>query len=74
MRFLGAIAAIAGAAVMFAAIDLAAFYAQLYGPLLDPSSSTGAFQGALAGLRSMPPSPATDVLVLGDSRIYSGLE
>jgi alginate O-acetyltransferase complex protein AlgI len=74
LRFLGGIAAVAGALLLFVAIDLAAFYAPLYGPLLDPKSSTGAFESALTGLRSISPLPARDVLVLGDSRIYSGLD
>src|ERR1700722_4491175 len=32
LRFLGGIAAVAGALLLFVAIDLAAFYAPLYGP------------------------------------------
>jgi alginate O-acetyltransferase complex protein AlgI len=74
LRFLGRIAAIAGAVLLFVAIDLAAFYAPLYAPLLDPKSSTGAFEATLNGLRTIRPAPTRDVLVIGDSRIYAGLD
>jgi alginate O-acetyltransferase complex protein AlgI len=74
LRLLRAIAALAGATLLFAAIDLAAFYAPLYRPLLDPQSSTGAFESALSALAAVSPAPRRDVLVLGDSRIYSGLD
>jgi D-alanyl-lipoteichoic acid acyltransferase DltB (MBOAT superfamily) len=67
-------AVLAGALLLFIIIDLAAFYAPLYRPLLDPKSSTGAFEGSLAALRALPPAAQRDVLVLGDSRIYSGLD
>jgi D-alanyl-lipoteichoic acid acyltransferase DltB (MBOAT superfamily) len=65
--------AVAGAILLFLLVDAAAFYAQLYRPLLDPNSSTGAFEGALTALRAVPPVPQRDVLVIGDSRVYSGL-
>ncbi|HEY1681913.1 MAG TPA: MBOAT family protein [Candidatus Tumulicola sp.] len=67
-------AVLAGALLLFIIIDLAAFYAPLYRPLLDPKSSTGAFEGSLGALRALPPAAESDVLVLGDSRIYSGLD
>lgn len=65
---------LAGALLIFLLVDLAAFYGPLYRPLLDPKSSTGAFEGSLAALRALPPAAQRDVLVLGDSRIYSGLD
>ncbi|HEY1429380.1 MAG TPA: hypothetical protein VGF18_07385, partial [Candidatus Tumulicola sp.] len=73
MRSVRGIGAIAGAILLFLLIDAAAFYAQLYRPLLDPLSSTGSFEGALSALEALPAVPQRDVLVIGDSRIYAGL-
>ena len=60
---------------IFAIVDFAAFRTGAYRGILDPSSSTGSFERAIeqlgGGFRS---NPRTDVLVLGDSRIYSGLD
>ena len=53
--------------------DVAAFYAGLYRPMLDPDSSTGAFERTVARIRAAHLDSRRDVLVLGDSRIYSGL-
>ncbi|MGB8520466.1 MAG: MBOAT family protein [Candidatus Tumulicola sp.] len=58
----------------FALADAVAFYGALYRPLLDPDSTTGAFEGAVARIRAAPLDARHDVLVLGDSRIYSGLD
>jgi alginate O-acetyltransferase complex protein AlgI len=67
-------AAIVAGMVVFALVDVVAFYAALYRPLLDPSSTAGAFESAIARLREVRTNPRRDVLVLGDSRIYSGLD
>jgi len=67
-------AAIAAALCAFLVIGALAFYAAAYRPLLDPDSTAGAFEGAIARLRALPADARRDVLVLGDSRIYSGLD
>jgi alginate O-acetyltransferase complex protein AlgI len=59
---------------IFALIDVVAFRTGLYRSVLDPSSSTGSFEAAIGRFRGLPANPRTDVLVLGDSRIYSGLD
>ena len=59
---------------LFALIDVLAFRTPLYHAVLDPSSSTGSFESAIAQLRAFHGDPRRDVLVLGDSRIYSGLD
>jgi alginate O-acetyltransferase complex protein AlgI len=64
---------VAVAIAIFALIDFGAFRTGFYRTLIDPSSSTGSFEGAIAQFRSFPSDRRTDVLVLGDSRIYSGL-
>ena len=58
----------------FALVDVAAFRTGLYPSVLDPSSSTGSFEAAIRQFRALRRDPRTDVLVLGDSRIYSGLD
>ncbi|MGA2760087.1 MAG: MBOAT family protein [Candidatus Cybelea sp.] len=58
---------------LFALIDVLAFRTPLYHAVLDPSSSTGSFEAAIAQQRAFRDDPRRDVLVLGDSRIYSGL-
>jgi alginate O-acetyltransferase complex protein AlgI len=70
---IAATAIVAGFA-LFAIFEVLAFYVALYRPLLDPSSTAGAFEGTTARLRALRPDPRRDVLVLGDSRIYSGLD
>ncbi len=65
---------VAAAFAIFALVDAVAFRTALYRNLLDPSSSTGSFEGAIGQFRDLRPQPRTDVLVLGDSRIYSGLD
>ncbi|MFY9718661.1 MAG: hypothetical protein WAK16_03370, partial [Candidatus Cybelea sp.] len=64
----------AAAFLIFAVVDVLAFRTGLYRAMLDPSSSTGSFETAIAQFRDLPPNPKRDVLVLGDSRIYSGLD
>jgi D-alanyl-lipoteichoic acid acyltransferase DltB (MBOAT superfamily) len=71
-RTVWAAAAVAGAA--FAALNLALFWTPLYRWVLAPDSSAGVFEAAVGGLAAFPADPARDVLVLGDSRIYSGLD
>ena len=68
----GAVAAIAFA--VFAVVDFAAFRTNFYRNLLDPNSSTGSFEAAIDQFRTLHGDRRTDVLVLGDSRIYSGLD
>jgi alginate O-acetyltransferase complex protein AlgI len=65
---------VAAAFAIFAAVDVAAFRTHLYRDVLDPSSSTGSFEAAIAAFRRLGADPRADVLVLGDSRIYSGLD
>ena len=65
---------VAAAFAIFALVDVLAFRTGLYRAVLDPSSSTGSFEAAIAQFRALPGDPRTDVLVLGDSRIYSGLD
>jgi len=65
---------VAAAFAIFALVDAVAFRTDLYRRLLDPASSTGSFEAAIAQFRTLPADRRTDVLVLGDSRIYSGLD
>jgi alginate O-acetyltransferase complex protein AlgI len=65
---------VAVAFAIFALADVAAFRTGLYRSLLDPNSSTGSFEAAIERFRAFTSDPRTDVLVLGDSRIYSGLD
>jgi alginate O-acetyltransferase complex protein AlgI len=58
---------------LFALIDVLAFRTPLYHAVLDPASSTGSFESAIATFQAFRGDPRRDVLVLGDSRIYSGL-
>jgi alginate O-acetyltransferase complex protein AlgI len=62
------------ALAIFALIDVLAFRADSYRRWLDPSSSTGAFEAAIAQFEAFHSEPRRDVLVLGDSRVYSGLD
>ena len=70
----GRLVVIIAAVAAFVLIDVVAFYGALYRPLLDPDSTTGAFEGAVARIRAARLDARRDVLVLGDSRIYSGLD
>jgi alginate O-acetyltransferase complex protein AlgI len=67
-------ALLVAAFALFALIDVGAFRTGLYHGILDPSSSTGSFESAIAQSRAFEDDPRRDVLVLGDSRIYSGLD
>jgi len=51
-----------------------AFRTHLYRNVLDPASSTGSFEASIGQFRALPVDRRSDVLVLGDSRIYSGLD
>jgi alginate O-acetyltransferase complex protein AlgI len=66
--------ALFAAAILFAVIDAALFGVPVYRALLDPDSSTGSFENAAATLRAWHSDPRRDVLVVGDSRIYSALD
>ena len=65
---------VAAAFALFALVDVIAFRTPLYRSVLDPSSTTGSFEAAIAQFRAFPAQPSRDVLVLGDSRTYSGLD
>ncbi|MBV8117021.1 MAG: hypothetical protein JOZ01_03545, partial [Candidatus Eremiobacteraeota bacterium] len=67
-------ATLVAAAIAFVVINGLAFYGALYRAVLDPASTTGAFESAVARLSAVPANRTRDVLVLGDSRIYSGLD
>ncbi len=67
-------ALLVAAFAIFAAIDVCAFRTGLYHAVLDPSSSTGSFESAIAQSKAFRGDPRRDVLVLGDSRVYSGLD
>ncbi len=62
------------ALAIFALIDVLAFRVDSYRRLLDPTSSTGAFESSIAQFKAFRNEPRRDVLVLGDSRVYSGLD
>jgi hypothetical protein len=65
---------VVAAFAIFGLVDVLVFHTRAYRGLLDPSSSTGSFEAAIAQFRAVRPDPGHDVLVLGDSRIYSGLD
>ena len=71
MRVLAALAVALGA---FLCADLALFWTPLYHAFLAPESSAGSFEAVVERLRALPPDGRRDVLVLGDSRVYSGLD
>jgi alginate O-acetyltransferase complex protein AlgI len=56
------------------AIDLVLFYGDTYRRIIDPQSGAGSFERAIGALRNRPADARHDVLVLGDSRIYGGLD
>lgn len=62
------------AAALLAAVNLLLFAAPLYRGALDPASSTGSFEAARRAMTQFRANRGTDVLVVGDSRIYSGLD
>ena len=55
-------------------LDSLLFGMGIYRGMLDPNSSTGSFEASIARLRAAATSPSTDVLVLGDSRMYAALD
>jgi alginate O-acetyltransferase complex protein AlgI len=59
---------------LFAIVDALAFGTSLYRNAVDPASSTGSFEAALRSFTAWHSDPRRDVLVVGDSRIYSGLD
>jgi alginate O-acetyltransferase complex protein AlgI len=65
---------VVAAFAIFALAVALAFRTGAYRSLLDPASSTGTFERMVDALRTLPADPRRDVLVLGDSRIYSGLD
>ncbi|MBV8066483.1 MAG: MBOAT family protein [Candidatus Eremiobacteraeota bacterium] len=65
---------VAAAFALFALVDVVAFRTGLYRHVLDPDSSTGSFEAAIDQFRRLPSNSSSDILVLGDSRIYSGLD
>ncbi len=70
----GDLAALTVAVLLFAALDAALFATPLYRNFLDPASSAGSFERGLAQAGAAARDPRRDVLVLGDSRIYNGLD
>jgi alginate O-acetyltransferase complex protein AlgI len=64
----------ATALLLFALVDAVAFRTSLYRRMLDPSSTTGSFEAAIGEFRAFHSRSNRDVLVLGDSRIYSALD
>jgi alginate O-acetyltransferase complex protein AlgI len=60
--------------VLIVLVDAVLFYAPVYRRVLDPASSTAVFERALAQLGAWQADSRRDVLVLGDSRIYGGLD
>jgi alginate O-acetyltransferase complex protein AlgI len=65
---------IATALLLFALVDALAFRTNLYRRVLDPSSTTGSFEASIGVFRAFRADSNRDVLVLGDSRIYSALD
>ncbi len=65
---------VAAAFAVFALVNVVAFRTGLYRSILDPASSTGSFEAAIGQFRALHADRRTDILVLGDSRIYSGLD
>jgi alginate O-acetyltransferase complex protein AlgI len=62
------------AALLFIGANLFLFRTPFYRNLLAPDSSAGSFEATVERLRALPAGPQHDVLVLGDSRIYNGLD
>ncbi|MBV9028489.1 MAG: MBOAT family protein [Candidatus Eremiobacteraeota bacterium] len=65
---------VAAAFAIFALVSALAFRSDIYRSALDPASSTGSFEAAIQTFRAFPADARRDVLVLGDSRIYSALD
>jgi alginate O-acetyltransferase complex protein AlgI len=56
----------------FLAVDLGLFWTPLYRTILAPDSSAWSFDYVVSYLQARPTERSRDVLVLGDSRIFSG--
>lgn len=65
---------VVAAFAIFALVGVIAFRTDLYRRVLDPSSSTGSFEASIAAFTAFASDARRDVLVLGDSRIYSALD
>ncbi len=62
------------ALLAFVVLDAAIFATPLYRGVLAPDSTTGSFERGIARVAAYAPQSSGDVLVLGDSRIFSGLD
>ena len=58
----------------FVAVNLLLFATPLYRNVVEPNSTTGSFDRILAATSAHASDPRSDVLVLGDSRVYNGFE
>ncbi|MBV9234054.1 MAG: MBOAT family protein [Candidatus Eremiobacteraeota bacterium] len=65
---------VAAGFAIFIFVSAVAFRADIYRRVLDPASSTGSFEAAIEAFRGFANDDRRDVLVLGDSRIYSALD
>lgn len=68
------LAQILSALVLFLCATYILFYTGVYKAYLDPNSSTGAFEVGLRRIEKSSLDIRKDVLVLGDSRVFSGLD
>jgi D-alanyl-lipoteichoic acid acyltransferase DltB (MBOAT superfamily) len=59
---------------LFLAADLALFWTPAYRSILEPESTTAAFETTVARLQAYQADRSRDVLVLGDSRIRTDLD
>ncbi len=60
--------------IVFVLLDAAIFIAPLYRAYLAPESTAGSFERGIARVNATSQHPERDVLVLGDSRIFNGLD
>jgi len=66
------VAIVAASVVCVLLANAVLFFTPLYARVVDPASSTGMLDRAVAQLAAWPADRRRDVLVLGDSRIYGG--
>ncbi len=59
---------------VFLAFNVAVFYLGLYRSVLEPGSSTASFESAIRAVVDWQADRRSDVLVIGDSRIYAGFD
>ena len=71
---LRALALIASALLFVCAADALIFWSPLYRAVLAPDSSAGSLEASVASARALPTNPRRDIFVVGDSRIYAGLD